>query len=41
MLQTFTCCTLPQAKERTREVRSLTYLIKENQEHDELDSSSR
>ena len=24
MLQTFTCCTFPQAKERTREVRSLT-----------------
>ena len=24
MLQTFTCCTFPQAKERTRDVRSLT-----------------
>jgi hypothetical protein len=24
MLQTFTCCTFPQAKEHTREVRSLT-----------------
>jgi len=24
MLQTFTCCTFPQAKKRTREVRSLT-----------------
>ena len=24
MLQTFTCCTFPQAKERTREVKSLT-----------------
>jgi len=24
MLQTFTCCTFPQAKERTGEVRSLT-----------------
>ena len=24
MLQTFTCCTLPQAKEHTRKVRSLT-----------------
>jgi hypothetical protein len=24
MLQTFTCCTFPRAKERTKEVRSLT-----------------